>query len=358
MRSARFLSCAAAALAGVLVVETARAQHEHMDIYSTADGGGDLELVYDFGKTIDVFQVFCAGGLCLYSTINPAFMAPETSDVVNGHYALATGTTVSVEIVAADPKVTLNVDGHKLKKPGDAAVLGTMSPIHNHPSWQLVVPDGEIGEYSLSYKLRADTGVYGDSPVYTQRVSNLPQALPTPCPAYPCPADCDRDGSADVGEMASAVDLALLGDSVAGCASVDGNGDGVVTVDEIVAGAAAQLEGCPRPPPATLADIQAALFTPTCATLNCHDRASATGKLVLESGSSFAQLVGVAPDVQAAQDAGLLRVTPHDPEHSFLYQKLVGPRPEWGSRMPLSGACLPAERIDQVRRWIEAGAPE
>lgn len=357
MRRSSRVACTLAFLAALFAAGTARAQHEHMDIYSTAEGGGDLELVYDFTKTIDTFQVFCAGGLCLYSTINPAFMAPEESDAANGHYVLAPGTTVSVEIVAADAKVTLNVDGNKLKKPGDAAVLGTMSPIHNHPSWQLVVPDGEIGEYSISYKLRADTGGYGDSPVYTQAVSNMPQALPTPCPAYPCPADCDRDGDATAAEMSAAVDLALAGAGVAGCVSADASGDGVITVDEIVAGTSAQLAGCPQPLPATLAALQETLFTPTCATLSCHDSASATGNLVLESGTSFDHLVGVVPDVQAAKDAGLLRVARNDPDRSFLYQKLVGPRPEWGSRMPLGGACLPPEQIDQVRRWIEAGAP-
>ena len=344
-------------IAAILVAPSAAlAQHEHMDIYSTAPGGGDLVLVYDFNKTVDTFQVFCAGGLCLYSTINPAFMAPDAGDDANGHYRLLDGTQVSVVIVDADSKVTLNVDGHRLKNADDTAVLGVMPPIHNHPSWQLVAPEGETGMYPIAYKLHADVGAYGDSPEYHQLLSNLPQAVPTPCPAYPCGGDCDRNGDPTEDEMKAAVELALTGSGVGDCVSVDANGDGVVTVEELVAAELQRIDGCPAPQPATFADIQQTLFSPTCATTTCHDPASKSGNLVLRPDVSYSQLVGVTPQVQAAADAGLLRVTAGDPDRSLLYQKLVGPRPEWGSRMPLNLPCLPPEQIDQVRRWIEQGA--
>lgn len=333
----------------------AAAQHEHMDIYSTEPGGGSLVLDWDFDKRVATFPVFCAAGLCLSSTINPAFMAPDIGADERGLYRIADGVSVSVEVLDAESVVTLNVDGARLRKPGDSARLGTMPPIHNHPSWQIVAPQGQQGEYTISYKLKADS-LYSESPVYTSTVSNLPQVVPTPCPASPCPGDCGGDGEPTDAEVAEGVAAALAGSGVGACISMDRNGDGVLTADEIVAAVSVNQAGCPEPLPPTLADIQETLFTPGCAIPTCHTAAANSGSLVLEAGASHDELVGVDPDVASAKDAGLLRVTAGNPDQSFLYQKLVGPRPEWGGRMPLNGPCLPPERIDQVRRWIAAGA--
>jgi hypothetical protein len=345
------------ALAALLLAGgSARAQHDHVDVYSSEPGGGALVLDWDFDKRIQVFETFCAAGLCLYGTINPALLAPEEDDAERGLYALEDGTRVSIEIVAADAALTLNVDGVRLRGPGDSALLGTMPNIHNHPSWQLVVPEGTVGEYAISYKVRADSG-YADSQVAASLVSNVPQAVEVPCPASPCPGDCDDDGETRAAEIADAVEIALAGASVAGCPSMDRNADGVITIDEMVDAVDVHVRGCPERLPATLLGVQGFVFA-SCAIPTCHDSVSATGNLVLAAGVAHGELVGVAPDVAAARDAGLLRVVPGDPDSSFLYRKLVGPRPEWGSRMPLDAECLLPEQLDQVRRWILAGAPD
>jgi len=81
-------------------------------------------------------------------------------------------------------------------------------------------------------------------------------------------------------------------------------------------------------------DIQKKIFDSTCATPSCHGAG-------------------------AASAAGLLRVAPGDPDHSYLLLKLEGTLAAGeGVPMPLVGGPLPASAIDTIRRWIAAGAPE
>jgi hypothetical protein len=108
-----------------------------------------------------------------------------------------------------------------------------------------------------------------------------------------------------------------------------------------------------------LVRIQEQIFTPSCATMFCHDAATASGDLVLtDEAVSYADLVGVEPDNRVARDRGLLRVVPNQPLQSFLIVKVTNPPLGEGSRMPLIGAPLTVEQIALLVGWIEAGAPE
>jgi hypothetical protein len=98
-----------------------------------------------------------------------------------------------------------------------------------------------------------------------------------------------------------------------------------------------------------LDSIQKHVFTPVCAT--CHSGAAAPLGLRLDDGASFAMLVN-APSVE---DPALLRVTPGNPNASYLIQKLEGTASA-GGRMPLNGPALPAETIAVIRQWIIDGA--
>lgn len=111
-------------------------------------------------------------------------------------------------------------------------------------------------------------------------------------------------------------------------------------------------------PDATLAQIQAMIFTPSCAIAPCHDSVSRQGDLVLVDGQSFAELVEVEPFNIPAREDGLLRVTPGDPDASFLVIKLEDPPLEYGSRMPMIGPPLTPTQIQLVRDWIAQGAEE
>lgn len=105
--------------------------------------------------------------------------------------------------------------------------------------------------------------------------------------------------------------------------------------------------------------IQKQIFNNNCALSGCHDSQSQAGGMLLEIGAAYTQIVGVTPSNGAAQGLGWDRITPGDPEMSFLYHKITGDLGVGlGSRMPLARPPLAANLIEIIRLWIEAGAPE
>lgn len=67
----------------------------------------------------------------------------------------------------------------------------------------------------------------------------------------PCAGDCNGDGVVTVDELIRGVNIALGTLAVSVCPAFDTNGDGQVTVDEIVAAVVTALRGCPVDPTAT-----------------------------------------------------------------------------------------------------------
>lgn len=59
-----------------------------------------------------------------------------------------------------------------------------------------------------------------------------------------CPCDCDRSGVVTIAEVIAAVNIALGLAHADGCPAADANGDGQVSVNELVAGVNAALLGC------------------------------------------------------------------------------------------------------------------
>ena len=335
-----------------------------LQIWSTADGGGALTVQWDFTQKAQTFESFCAPdhSSCLYSNIDPGFMAPTDAVAGSGYYRPVDGTTVSVEVVSADAGLSMNVNGRKLYQPGDSALLGTMPTIHVHPSWQLIVPGGQFGDYQIAYQLKSGSATYVDSAVYNVVVTNVqptadaatPTSTPTP-QALSCHGDCSGDRAVTVNELIVCINMALGTNDA--CHACDANGDGTVTINEIIAAVNAALNGCVTLPTVTLAEIQQTIFTPRCATAGCHSGARPTGNLSLVDGASYTQLVNVTPSVQLAAQAGQLRVDPGHPENSFLLVKLSGQPPSGeGSPMPLTGAALTVDEIDMIRNWILEGA--
>jgi hypothetical protein len=95
--------------------------------------------------------------------------------------------------------------------------------------------------------------------------------------------------------------------------------------------------------------IQSNVLTPICTT--CHSGAAAPLGLRLDEGAAYAMLVN-APSVEVPE---LNRVTPGNPDASYLIQKLEGTA-RVGSRMPFGNPPLPAETINVIRQWIADGA--
>ena len=103
----------------------------------------------------------------------------------------------------------------------------------------------------------------------------------------------------------------------------------------------------------TLTSLQNDFFTPTCAVSGCHLGGSASGGLILAGGQSFGNLV----NVPSSQNTALNRVTPNDPEASYLIKKLRGDSDIIGQRMPRGGPFLSAGELDRFVSWINDGAP-
>jgi hypothetical protein len=74
-------------------------------------------------------------------------------------------------------------------------------------------------------------------------VQEAPTPIPTPTPV-PCVGDCNGDGEVTVDELLTMVNIALGNLPVTSCSAGDGNGDGEVTVDEILLATNNALRGC------------------------------------------------------------------------------------------------------------------
>jgi hypothetical protein len=106
--------------------------------------------------------------------------------------------------------------------------------------------------------------------------------------------------------------------------------------------------------PPTFTEVHERVLQTGCVFVTCHKSgASAAGMMALDRDVAHANLV----DVPAAMAPGKIRVVPGDPDASYVMEKLTNPMPTVGEQMP-PDAPLEQERIDLVRKWIEAGAAD
>ena len=98
-------------------------------------------------------------------------------------------------------------------------------------------------------------------PIATATATPLPTETPTVTPGPPgCAGDCNGDGSVTVDEILLMVDIALGNATLSQCARADGNHDNAVTVYEITAAIDAALGTCGV---ATRSPTPSSLATPT-----------------------------------------------------------------------------------------------
>ena len=111
-----------------------------------------------------------------------------------------------------------------------------------------------------------------------------------------------------------------------------------------------------------LANVQALVFEPACATGGCHDAEHQAGMLDLSSAqASYDSLVGadgqgVPVANRVAAENRWLRVKPGDPERSFIYRKMELPGVGEGAPMPVGDLQITAPYMHLLHLWIEAGA--
>lgn len=136
---------------------------------------------------------------------------------------------------------------------------------------------------------------------------------------------------------------------VAGCGSGDDPASPTTPTDTI----------SKVPPVASFTLLQTELFTKSCAISGCHAGTMPTGGLSLNPEVAWKNLVGIVPENEAAAAEGFQRVMPGQPERSFLLKKLSGELgPNHGARMPLGSAALDSGKLEFIRQWIAAGAPD
>jgi subtilase family serine protease len=88
------------------------------------------------------------------------------------------------------------------------------------------------------------TGTPTPTPTGSQIPTNTPFQQPTPV-ASPCVGDCNGDGAVTVNELVSMVTIALGDASVSICLAGDVSRNNVITIDEIIAAVNHALNGCP-----------------------------------------------------------------------------------------------------------------
>jgi hypothetical protein len=81
--------------------------------------------------------------------------------------------------------------------------------------------------------------------------------------ALACVGDCNGDGAVSVAELIEGVRIALGDAPLSECPAFDGSGDGELRIAELVSAVGAALAGCPPTPPPSDTATPAPSFTPT-----------------------------------------------------------------------------------------------
>ncbi len=95
------------------------------------------------------------------------------------------------------------------------------------------------------------------------------------------------------------------------------------------------------------------LLDATCGSFQCHGGPMPAQDLDLRAGNAYGALVGV----ESTQCAGRLRVSPGQPEASYLINKLTGVDMCFGTKMPKVGS-LSQPDLQSIIDWIAEGAAD
>jgi len=110
--------------------------------------------------------------------------------------------------------------------------------------------------------------------------------------------------------------------------------------------------GPPPDPNATFTRVQNEVFSGNCAIAGCHARLGAQQGMSLAAGTAYANTVRVP----SKERPDLFRVSPGNPNGSYLVKKLRGDPDITGLKMPDGGTLTPAQ-VQLVIDWVRRGAP-
>ncbi len=150
-------------------------------------------------------------------TVTPSLSATATASATGTATATRTATPTGTETVASTPTAPL-----------------TATPIASATAADTATPAPTASASSTATAL--DTG--------TATATASATATSTTPPTSTCAGDCNGDGSVTINELIAGVNIALGNTAVTSCPSFDRNSDGSVTINELIAGVNAALAGC------------------------------------------------------------------------------------------------------------------
>jgi hypothetical protein len=121
-------------------------------------------------------------------------------------------------------------------------------------TWQAPTTPGVYVLFGAGNSVDASTTDEGDEAAITTLMITVGDVAPTPTPtpspaptATPgsaCAGDCNGDGMVTVNELILGVNIALGTQPASVCTAIDTNGDGMVTINELIAAVTRALNGC------------------------------------------------------------------------------------------------------------------
>lgn len=155
---------------------------------STAQGSGALtidpvpQIPTYFSACLGGSDANCTGGTSIYIGSDPGFKEADESEATAQLFALPDGVTVSLQVVAIDPALSLKFDNGTLNAAGQSLELGTTPGIHADLEWQLALPGGTpFGPaYPVTLKLTTTSSGFTDSAAFTETVRPSSGTAPPP----------------------------------------------------------------------------------------------------------------------------------------------------------------------------------
>lgn len=114
-------------------------------------------------------------------------------------------------------------------------------PRCSNPSCELCVCDGPVIADHACCTMAWDGYCPDEAQQYCAPSCGCPTYTPTPTP---CTGDCNGDGPVTIDELITMINIALGTTPLSGCSAGDKNRDGAVTVDEILTAVNKALNGC------------------------------------------------------------------------------------------------------------------
>jgi 6-phosphogluconolactonase (cycloisomerase 2 family) len=135
-----------------------------------------------------------------------------------------------------------------------------------------------------------------------------------------CVADCDGNGIVTVSELVAAVRIALRESPLASCKASDEDIDGGVSIEELIQAIRGALAGCPTPTRTPQENTQTPSLTPTIGS----PTASSTPTLPVPEVLEFLESVGVGPSLVLGQGPKALDISP-DGRHVYVITSITLP---------------------------------